>query len=97
MYMYIYRFMCIHKSTRPSPARQQLCQPSPPRVRADIGGGGAGPETSAALPAPGGGGVERHFATRSRPTLRRGAADGHTVSNAPDLFRPPKLSGTGPG
>ena len=25
------------------------------------------------------------------------AADGHTVSNAPDLFRPPKLSSTGPG
>ena len=24
-------------------------------------------------------------------------ADGHTVSNAPDLFRPPKLSGVGPG
>ena len=24
-------------------------------------------------------------------------ADGHTVSNTPDLFRPPKLSGTGPG
>ena len=24
-------------------------------------------------------------------------ADGHTVSNAPDLIRPPKLSGTGPG
>ena len=24
-------------------------------------------------------------------------ADGHTVSNAPDLFRPPKLSSTGPG
>jgi len=24
-------------------------------------------------------------------------ADGHTVSNAPDLFRPPKVSGTGPG
>ena len=24
-------------------------------------------------------------------------ADGHTVSNAPDLFRPPQLSGTGPG
>ena len=24
-------------------------------------------------------------------------ADGHTVSNAPDLFRPPKLSNTGPG
>ena len=23
-------------------------------------------------------------------------ADGHTVLNAPDLFRPPKLSGTGP-
>ena len=27
----------------------------------------------------------------------RTLADGHTVSNAPDLFRPPKLSGTGPG
>ena len=24
-------------------------------------------------------------------------ADGHTTSNAPDLFRPPKLSGVGPG
>ena len=24
-------------------------------------------------------------------------ADGHTASNAPDLFRPPKLSGAGPG
>ena len=24
-------------------------------------------------------------------------ADGHTVSNAPDLFRPPKLSGAEPG
>ena len=24
-------------------------------------------------------------------------AVGHTVSNAPDLFQPPKLSGTGPG
>ena len=24
-------------------------------------------------------------------------ADSHTVSHAPDLFRPPKLSGTGPG
>ena len=24
-------------------------------------------------------------------------ADGHAVSNAPALFRPPKLSGTGPG
>jgi hypothetical protein len=24
-------------------------------------------------------------------------ADGHTKSNAPDLFRPPKLSGLGPG
>ena len=23
-------------------------------------------------------------------------ADGHTVSNAPDLYRPSKLSGTGP-
>ena len=29
---------------------------------------------------------------------RAGAfADGHTASNAPDLFRPPKLSGAGPG
>ena len=25
------------------------------------------------------------------------SADGHTASNAPDLFRPPKLSGAGPG
>ena len=24
-------------------------------------------------------------------------ADGHTASNAPDLFRPPKLSNAGPG
>ena len=24
-------------------------------------------------------------------------ADGHTESNTPDLFRPPKLSGSGPG
>ena len=24
-------------------------------------------------------------------------AGGHTASNAPDLFRPPKLSGAGPG
>ena len=24
-------------------------------------------------------------------------ADGHTASNTPDLFRPPKLSGAGPG
>ena len=32
---------------------------------------------------------------RSRTT--ESVADGHTVSNAPDLFRPPKLSGTGPG
>ena len=24
-------------------------------------------------------------------------ADGHTVLNTPDLFRPPKLSSTGPG
>ena len=30
-------------------------------------------------------------------TRSRSFADGHTVSNAPDLFRPPKLSGTGPG
>ena len=30
--------------------------------------------------------------------VRAGAfADGHTASNAPDLFRPPKLSGAGPG
>ena len=29
--------------------------------------------------------------------LKNNIADGHTVSNAPDLFRPPKLSGTGPG
>ena len=29
--------------------------------------------------------------------MTKAFADGHTVSNAPDLFRPPKLSGTGPG
>ena len=29
--------------------------------------------------------------------LRLVFADGHTASNAPDLFRPPKLSGAGPG
>ena len=29
--------------------------------------------------------------------LIRVLADGHTASNAPDLFRPPKLSGAGPG
>ena len=28
---------------------------------------------------------------------RQVIADGHTASNAPDLFRPPKLSGAGPG
>ena len=28
---------------------------------------------------------------------RKAFADGHTASNAPDLFRPPKLSGAGPG
>jgi hypothetical protein len=31
------------------------------------------------------------------PAVPCSFADGHTVSNAPDLFRPPKLSGTGPG
>ena len=31
------------------------------------------------------------------PCIENRFADGHTVSNAPDLFRPPKLSGTGPG
>ena len=29
--------------------------------------------------------------------LRLSFAGGHTASNAPDLFRPPKLSGAGPG
>ena len=28
---------------------------------------------------------------------RTNFADGHTASNTPDLFRPPKLSGAGPG
>ena len=31
------------------------------------------------------------------PSLNKVFADGHTASNAPDLFRPPKLSGAGPG
>ena len=35
--------------------------------------------------------------SRGAPNFRLVFADGHTVSNAPDLFRPPKLSGTGPG
>ena len=32
-----------------------------------------------------------------RVVLTNMFADGHTASNAPDLFRPPKLSGAGPG
>ena len=30
-------------------------------------------------------------------TMRHVVADSHTASNTPDLFRPPKLSGAGPG
>ena len=42
--------------------------------------------------------AESALAVSFTPTLRELIfADGHTVSNAPDLFRPPKLSGTGPG
>ncbi len=41
------------------------------------------------------------FAPRRTPVNYPGApnavAGGHTASNAPDLFRPPKLSGAGPG
>ena len=32
-----------------------------------------------------------------REAIRCFVAGGHTASNAPDLFRPPKLSGAGPG
>ena len=31
------------------------------------------------------------------PVFPFNVADGHTASNTPDLFRPPKLSGAGPG
>ena len=31
------------------------------------------------------------------PDFPFNVADGHTASNTPDLFRPPKLSGAGPG
>ena len=56
--------------------------------------------------------AHRHGHTHTQPGKRRGAArcrpcslaclilviaGGHTASNAPDLFRPPKLSGAGPG
>ena len=70
--MYIYIFVRIHKSTRPSSARQQLCQPFPPRVRADIGEGGAEPETSAALPAPGAGGWSVILPRQRKPKYIQG-------------------------
>ena len=41
-------------------------------------------------------GPGRIFA-RACNTTNTDVADGHTASNAPDLFRPPKLSGAGPG
>ena len=38
------------------------------------------------------------WASRTRLSwMHTRSADGHTASNAPDLFRPPKLSGAGPG
>ena len=37
------------------------------------------------------------WAMRSWPRCADNFADGHTASNKPDLFRPPKLSGAGPG
>ena len=37
-----------------------------------------------------------HFVSIVRDIIINIFADGHTVSNAPDLFRPLKLSGTGP-
>ena len=37
-----------------------------------------------------------HFISIANDIIINMLADGHTVSNAPDLFRPPKLSGTGP-
>ena len=39
----------------------------------------------------------RIFGGRVECNLTLTFADGHTASNAPDLFRPPKLSGAGPG
>ena len=38
-----------------------------------------------------------HFIPIAKDIMINMLADGHTVSNAPDLSRPPKLSGTGPG
>ena len=40
-----------------------------------------------------------HVGPRRKPERMQHTpfADGHTASNAPDLFRPPKLSGAGPG
>ena len=38
-----------------------------------------------------------HFISIANDIIIVILADGHTVSNAPDLFRPLKLSGTGPG
>ena len=54
-------------------------------------------------------GKDKDFSLRCNLQSKKGAccpiflsvpmsfADGHTASNAPDLFRPPKLSGAGPG
>ena len=41
----------------------------------------------------------KSIAAKMQPlqALGRVRAGGHTASNAPDLFRPPKLSGAGPG
>ena len=41
--------------------------------------------------------VGRPRKIRLQPPLRPIGASGHTASNAPDLFRTPKLSGAGPG
>ena len=45
--------------------------------------------------------AEKDFGTNCLRTFRVSCgdtiADGHTTSNAPDLFRPPELSGVGPG
>ena len=66
----------------------------PPGAPRGVGGRRAGQQNPARWP----GGQQDgqlQFTTCSAGT--NVGADGHTASNAPDLFRPPKLSGAGPG
>ena len=42
-------------------------------------------------------GLEPYAFYTAKLPIGLAVAGGHTASNAPDLFRPPKLSGAGPG